>query len=255
VVLLLDGDSALTRTLPRYLDGWQVLPVRDLGQARILADERSPRALIVTCASEDQALARLGAARASFRDLPIAVCTLLGRQSPAGKLGVAEYLLKPITREQLARALAGLGRRVRDIVIVEDEAEMSALLARLVRGIYSRCRVREAPNGIEGLALIRERRPDVVLLDLLMPQMDGYELVRRMHEDAALRDVPVVVITAHGNEDETVVASTLIASTTGGFSMRELSRCLTDWLEVLDTPAPWNSTGDSAPALPVGRAG
>jgi threonine synthase len=97
--------------------------------------------------------------------------------------------------EGLMAALERLDERVRSIAIVEDNADSATLLRRILqaRGNYT---IFEARNGVEGLAMIREHRPDLVLLDLMMPEMDGFQVLDHLKADAATAKIPVIVITA-----------------------------------------------------------
>ena len=91
----------------------------------------------------------------------------------------------------------------RNILCVEDEPEMIDL----IRLILSRkgFNVRGAAGGVEGIRLIRELRPDLVLLDLMMPDMDGWEVYQQIKADAALRDIPVIVVTAKAQNIDKVL--------------------------------------------------
>lgn len=89
------------------------------------------------------------------------------------------------------------------ILCIEDEPEMIDL----IRLILSRrgFEVYGAPGGVEGIRLVREIHPDLVLLDLMMPDMDGWEVYQQMKADAALRDIPVIVVTAKAQNIDKVL--------------------------------------------------
>jgi threonine synthase len=102
----------------------------------------------------------------------------------------------PLTQEEgLLASLERLDDRVKSVAIIEDEADAARLLRRIIqsRGGYQ---IFEAHDGHEGLALIRRERPDLVLLDLMMPGIDGFTLLGKMKEEEAIADIPVIVITA-----------------------------------------------------------
>jgi signal transduction histidine kinase/DNA-binding response OmpR family regulator len=245
-VLLIDPDGMSARTLPRYLDEYSVRVVGDLKEARLVAKSCQPHAVIVTAPTDELAWLELCAARASFRDLPVAAYTIRDHRILARDLGVAEYLTKPVSTDQIRRALDRLGRTCREVVIVEDDPEMLALLRRVIRSISRRFRIREASNGADGLRLIRELPPDVVFLDLMMPERDGYEVVGDMRSDLRLREVPVIVITAYGREDESTVSPTLTITRARGITMREFARCLVAAVGESEIPEPARRQ-DSAP--------
>ncbi len=101
---------------------------------------------------------------------------------------------KPPT-EDLLGALDQLDERVKTIIIMEDNPEAARLLRRILqtRGDFQ---IAEAHNGREGMELIRRHRPDLILLDMMMPDMDGFAVLDALKADEALRDLPVIVITA-----------------------------------------------------------
>ena len=103
----------------------------------------------------------------------------------------------PERPERLAAVLRRLGPEASPILGVDDDPDMVRLLARTIRGL-GRYEVWQAFGGEEALALIRVRRPGAVLLDLLMPDVDGYAVLAALRADPGTANVPVVVVTARG---------------------------------------------------------
>jgi threonine synthase len=105
-----------------------------------------------------------------------------------------------IQQEGLMAALERLDERVKSIVIVDDNPDAVRLLSRILqaRGEFI---VHEAYGGREGLSVIRSERPDLVLLDLMMPDVDGFAVLEEMKADEALRDIPVIVVSAIAPQD------------------------------------------------------
>jgi threonine synthase len=97
--------------------------------------------------------------------------------------------------EGLLGSLEQIAERVRSIAILEDDPQARLLLRRILqtRGEY---RIFEASDGVAGLELVRRERPDVILLDLMMPGMDGFEVLEALKSDEQMRDVPVIVVSA-----------------------------------------------------------
>ena len=91
----------------------------------------------------------------------------------------------------------------KNILCVEDEPEMVDLIRLILarRGFN----VQGASGGVEGIRLIREKHPDLVLLDLMMPDMDGWEVYQQMKADPALRNIPVIVVTAKAQNIDKVL--------------------------------------------------
>jgi threonine synthase len=97
--------------------------------------------------------------------------------------------------EGLLGSLESLDRGIQRIAILEDNPDATRLLRRILqaRGDYQ---FFEAENGRAGLEMIRREKPDLVLLDLMMPEMDGFEVLEALEADEELRQIPVIVVTA-----------------------------------------------------------
>jgi threonine synthase len=98
-------------------------------------------------------------------------------------------------QEGLLTALERLDDRVQSIAIIEDEPDARVLLRRILQH-KRKYKIYEAPDGVSGLTLIRSEKPDLVLLDLMMPEVDGFAILDTMKADQELRDIPVIVVTA-----------------------------------------------------------
>jgi threonine synthase len=95
----------------------------------------------------------------------------------------------------LLTALEELDDRVKRVAIIEDTPEAARLIRRILQS-QGDFFIDEATDGLEGLKLIKQTRPNLVILDLMMPQMDGFAVVDAMKADPTLRDIPIIVITA-----------------------------------------------------------
>jgi CheY-like chemotaxis protein len=133
----------------------------------------------------------------ALADIPVVIVTIVDEQRRGIALGAAGYLTKPIDRERLIEVVSRL--RVADappgtVLLVEDDKEQRQLAcASLGAGGWT---VREAANGRLALDALAADLPDTILLDLMMPEMDGFELVAALQANASWRDIPVVVVTA-----------------------------------------------------------
>jgi CheY-like chemotaxis protein len=112
---------------------------------------------------------------------------------------------------------------------------MVRLLARMIRARSRRYQVLRAYGGLAALALLREKRPDVVILDLVMPDVDGYAVLREIRCQDELRDVPVIAVTARSYEAETVAAGAMEITREGGLSVGDLMACLKSSLDAITT--------------------
>jgi CheY-like chemotaxis protein len=127
--------------------------------------------------------------------------TIVGDQAMGQALGASDYLQKPVDRPALLRSVRRhLSSRSGDVLVVDDDADTRELLRRALE--HEGMTVREAANGRDALARVAERKPELVLLDLMMPVMDGFEFLRQLRESEADGHVPVIVLTAKALTDE-----------------------------------------------------
>ena len=134
------------------------------------------------------------------REIPVLFYTISEDQDSGAVLAL-DYLAKPVDDEALMRALARQGiacesSQRKTVLVVDDDPSMLELHARILRSHMPNCRVLKAHNGVAALAVMAETRPDLVLLDLMMPEMDGFGVLRAMQENERVRGVPVIVLTA-----------------------------------------------------------
>ncbi|MGH8678660.1 MAG: response regulator, partial [Burkholderiales bacterium] len=126
-------------------------------------------------------------------DIPVIMLTIVDDKRRGYTLGASEYLTKPIDRERLIAVLTKY-RRDLPVLVVDDDAGTRSLLRRILEAEgYT---VIEAENGRAALDRMGERAPGAILLDLMMPQMDGFEFLSALHEREAWRQIPVVIVTA-----------------------------------------------------------
>ena len=132
----------------------------------------------------------------SLADIPVVMATILDQQKKGATLGAAGYLVKPIDRERLIALLQpyhAAARRQRLLLVEDDPAQRLAVRSILEPVGWT---IREAENGCVALERLEEETPDIILLDLMMPEMDGFQLLKALREKPAWRDVPVIVVTA-----------------------------------------------------------
>jgi len=242
-LLLLDQDPTIVRMMEQRLEKYQVVPVEEISEVPRLAAELYPRAVVLNLARGRLVWQQMRALRQKLGNssLPIILCPLVGERQVGQALGVVDYLVKPISRAALLDLLDRLGENVRRILILDDDPRMARLLSRMIRSAAREYEVVRAYSGSEGLLKMRRQRPDLVLLDLIMPEMDGYAVLAQMRADAELHNIPVVVITARERtpEEERQLGRGMLLVTSGsGFTNEEALRYLNGLLEAVPPPTP-----------------
>jgi CheY-like chemotaxis protein len=201
IVLVVDDDRNARELLRRHLQrgGYAVRMAANGQEAMQLARTLHPDVVtldvmmpqmdgwaVLSAMKEDDALA----------EIPVIMVTIVDNQSIGFSLGAADYLIKPINRDRLVNAVEKCcpGGALRHVMIVEDDAATSELMGRALRSIS--CRVTQAENGRVGLERLKESLPDAILLDLMMPEMDGFEFIARVRAEPRWQRIPVIVVTA-----------------------------------------------------------
>jgi signal transduction histidine kinase/DNA-binding response OmpR family regulator len=175
------------------------------------------------------------------RNLPVLFYSLTGDQSSGAMLEM-DYMTKPIASSDLAKALAaqglsaegGLAGAQKSILIVDDDPNILDLHVRLVKSQSPTYRILKASNGREALNLVRQEHPDLVLLDLIMPEMDGFAVLEAMRAEDLTRKIPVIVVTGQTlTEEDMLRLNNGVASVLGKgmFSVEETLKHITTALE------------------------
>ncbi|MGF9757903.1 response regulator [Microvirga sp. 0TCS3.31] len=137
-----------------------------------------------------------------LQDIPVIMVTIVDEENQAYALGAAAYLTKPVNRESLLKALANsrTDQANSRVLVVEDDAHTRGWLARILR--EDGWEVAEAENGRVALERLSLVKPDIILLDLIMPEMDGFEFVDEIHRNEETRHLPLIVLTAADVDEE-----------------------------------------------------
>jgi CheY-like chemotaxis protein len=198
---VIDDDPAaraLTRrTLAR--EGYAVIEATDGESGLRLARERHPDLItldILMPGMDGWAVLSALKADPDLAAIPVILQTMLDDRNMGFALGASEYLTKPIDRKRLsalARHYVPAGSSA-PILVVEDDSATRQLLSRELTRAGRR--VVEAANGRLALEAVARERPAMVLLDLMMPEMDGFEFLDAFRRDPSGADIPVVVVTA-----------------------------------------------------------
>jgi len=200
-VLVIDDDPAVRNLMRRFLskEGFRVeeAPAGDVGLR--MAREVRPDVItldVMMPGLDGWSVLTALKADPSLAGIPVVMLTILDDRSVGFQLGASEYLTKPIDRPLLVSVLRRYRRGAgeRPVLIVEDDSAARAILRRTLE--QEGWRVSEAANGRVALEELEQSVPDLVLLDLMMPEMDGFEFLEAMRRVEPWQGVPVVVVTA-----------------------------------------------------------
>lgn len=125
--------------------------------------------------------------------IPIVICSILDECSKGYALGAVDYLVKPVNKKTLLETVKRLGK-IHKVAVIDDDPKAIQLMEKILD--HERYQVHAATDGISGLALIKEKKPDMVFLDLMMPGMDGFDVLEALQADPTSRNIPVIIVTA-----------------------------------------------------------
>ncbi|GAB4429559.1 MAG: hypothetical protein OHK0015_13580 [Chloroflexi bacterium OHK40] len=205
VVLVIDDDPLARELIERTLarEGLHVLTAASGEEGLALARAYMPQAITLDVMMPTMdgwsVLAELKA-DPQLAAIPVIMLTMVDDKQRGFALGAAEYLMKPIEREHLVRVVSAIcappegDGTAPHILVVEDDATTREMLRRLLE--REGWVVSDAENGEVALGRMAEQRPDMILLDLMMPRMDGFELISALRSTTLWRSIPIVVLTA-----------------------------------------------------------
>jgi PAS domain S-box-containing protein len=201
-VLVVDDDPSVRSLLARTLEkeGYRVISAANGVEALALAREHRPQAITLDVMMPKLdgwgALKQLKA-DAELREIPVIMVTVLNERGMAIPLGAADFVTKPVDRQRLTAILREhcVNPSSASILVVEDNLPTREVLCRSLESMgYA---AYAAVNGRDGLDwLANHPTPSLILLDLMMPEMDGFEFLRELRKQPAFVDVPVIVVTA-----------------------------------------------------------
>jgi len=205
-ILVIEDDPGAVRLLRTYLEGegYNVEVATDGETGIAAARANAPDAIILDVLLPGidgwEVLRRLKG-DPGLRDLPVVVVTVVDERNVAMNLGAVDYFLKPVRREALLARLSQYTftskvkvGRVR-VLAIDDDPAARDLVANALRP--EGFEVVSAASGREGLELALQNPPDLVICDLLMPDMDGYEVVEQLHANETTKDVTILILTGH----------------------------------------------------------
>lgn len=252
LLLFLSTDPFWARIFSEALEGYKVTLLSDPEQLSPATAQFYPRAVMI-----DQGVQQHPQVQAFLHHPPYAVPVIL-LTTPVNLNrvtslpdGVHRYLVKPVARQTLWKAVQDLGEQIRTVLVVDDDPGMVRFVTQALRSEETaplRYRFLTAFNGAEAMQHLQQETVDAVLLDLDLPDVNGFSLLETMRKDARLRPIPVIIVSAND------LPRSLIHQREGDFQVllnRPFTRReLADMLQaVLENAAPDYSARQAGPSL------
>ena len=202
-VLVIDDDPTIHDLLKRFLHdrGFEVVTTKTGEDGLRLAKTIRPKAItldVMMPGMDGWSVLTALKSDPQTADIPVIMMTIVDDQNLGYALGASEYLLKPINRKNLEVILAkyqvDLAANSNSILVVEDDPDTREILCLQLKKLG--WQVITAENGCQAIQKLSDRVPNLIISDLLMPEMDGFELVHKLRQHPQWKSIPVIILTA-----------------------------------------------------------
>jgi CheY-like chemotaxis protein len=200
LILAIDDDPKIISLYERYLKpkGFRVIGLNNPSKAKKRVEQLKPFAVTLDIMMPGydgwQVLTDLKSSEET-RNVPVIICSIVEDEEKGFSLGAADYLVKPILEDDLLKALDRLNgdASIREVLVIDDDPSDLRMLGKMIseQGKYKAILAEGGPAGWRSISSIS---PHAVVLDLFMPEMDGFTILEQMRNDEKLRVIPVVVI-------------------------------------------------------------
>lgn len=206
-ILVIDDDAKVRDLLGRILTnaGHRVITAEDGNSGLLLAEKYRPDAItldvVMPGGKDGWDVLRALKESPVTHSIPVIMVSVMAEQENALTLEVEDYLVKPIDVERLGRVITRVTQHApqRNLLLVDDDVASLEAMSRILEA--AGWHTITARDGIEALAVLTKTRPAAIVLDLIMPEMDGFEFLEHLRDDQHLRSIPVIVMSGKDPTD------------------------------------------------------
>jgi len=200
-VLIVEDDESTILFYEKLLKriGYQALSVKSAEQAKNVLQQLHPQAIIVDILLKDSDgwdFISYLKSEESLREIPLIIATVTHDTEHGLSLGVTDFLVKPIDKKSLYSILQRIGKDTpkQKALIIDDDESARYIMMQLLQ--ETKFIILEADNGEKGLELAATELPDLIFLDLIMPNMDGFEVLEKLKTAQNTKNIPVIISTS-----------------------------------------------------------
>lgn len=220
-VVICDETGALHPLLGRY-PHLEFIDAVSLPQAVQVLQDRSAHVMILNAAAPERLEPLLAQAMQNLPDTPIVGCCLPSQLEAALAAGAVDYLTKPVRQADLKTLLEAMETPIARIVVADDNPDVQELFTKLLHAVDEGLEVTAVAGGEACLAALGHQRPDLVLLDVLMPDLDGWQVLATIRQNEALKEIPVVMISGEDLVKQPQRSAAVQVAISRGISLNKL---------------------------------
>jgi CheY-like chemotaxis protein len=222
--------------LLRYTDEISLVPMPDLAEACEKAEGLPNGVLMINAMAAGDWLAHMRKAEALSPHTPVIVSSLPAYDVQATLAGASGYLTKPVSRNDLEAALHSVGSPVQRVLVVDDDPDVLGLLTRMLRVCDAKLEIEVASSGEEALKVLRCGTIDVMLLDVVMPGMNGWQVLEKVRDDRGCGNPAIFLVSAQDPLDAQEMVTPLAVTMGNGLSLKRFLCCAVELSTILLKP-------------------
>jgi signal transduction histidine kinase/CheY-like chemotaxis protein len=220
-IVLVDPDGDLTRLLRRYMGQVEYITTEDLAQGIQEVNQTPSRLLLINSEQITSDMEHLRSMDLVLTGTPAILCSIPTGRKVRAQWDIFETLVKPISQKALVGSIAKLGPAIKTVLVVDDDPDTRRMVKRMLNQKNGGLTVLTASNGVHALQVMKRQVVDAILLDLVMPKMDGYQFLEAKKELPEYKDTPVILISAHMLQERPVVSDGLGVVIRGGLTIQQ----------------------------------
>lgn len=228
-VLVIEKDLTIISMIRRYLRDCDVFQIKDAESIYDASLKYHPQAIIHNKRPGNHTLNIQDALETA---IPVIECSLPGPTWIAQDLAIEGYLTKPVLAQTLLEEINRLDN-VQNILVIDDDRGFTLLVERILQSSGLAFELRRAYDGVQGLTAIRERQPDLILLDIAMPGLDGLSLLAQLKATPEFARIPVILLTVDVGADNPPVQNWITVTHRDGLYPIEVFGCLNGIVKAL----------------------
>jgi len=206
-IIVVDPDPSVAELLHRHLGQHPILSAATIEEAEVLIERAHPLAVVVNTRPDTPMQDWLGTLghNSERYAVPLLRCSIPSASWLQHASGFDAVLTKPISRGVLTTTISRLCGRPACVLVVDDDAGFVSLVTRMLSTVYLADQVLSAYSGMQAVQLVHETTPDLVFLDLLMPGMDGFQVLHTLRSDPKFQNTLIVAVTATTYAEEALL--------------------------------------------------
>ncbi len=224
-IVVCDETGDLCTVLHHFSDDIELVETRKRIEAAAALQQAPAHALLLNLSSLAELHSWVGTIPKESKGTPIIGCSVPRSLGHARARGLLGQIIKPITRTDVAHTLQSLGTSVKRVLVVDDGPDEVALLCQMLWAYDASLEIVTAQNGKEALERLHANPPDLMLLDIVMPEMDGWQVLEAMADSDEIPKTPTFFVSAQDPYERPPRSSFMALATEEGLSLTQLLRC------------------------------